>query len=124
MALLATIHLPGQRGRFRELLGLAIDTAGRAEPGRRALSTLLKAHAARAEDALHGANQLSLSAQRAPTPEACDEGWRRVEAIVEVAEASLHDTYHLEAAAGGGDHDPKHVGGDPGDRACSMRPTT
>jgi hypothetical protein len=35
---------------------------------------------------LHGANQLSLSAQRAPTPEACDEGWERVGSLVAIAE--------------------------------------
>ena len=45
-----------------------------------ACSTLVKAHAARARDARHGAGQLSLGAQRAPTCEACDDGWRRVEA--------------------------------------------
>jgi len=43
---------------------------------------LLQAHVLKAEDARHGANQLSQSAQRAPTPEACDDGWRRVERIV------------------------------------------
>jgi hypothetical protein len=55
--------------------------------------TRREAHAARAEHARHGANQLSLSAQRAPTRDACDEGWRRVEEIVALAEASA-----LEAA--------------------------
>jgi hypothetical protein len=53
-----------------------------------ARSTLVKAHAARARDARHGAGQLSLGAQRAPTCEACDDGWRRVDEIVAVAEAS------------------------------------
>jgi hypothetical protein len=51
-------------------------------------ASLARAHAARAEDALHGAGQLSQSAQRAPTLDACHDGWRRVEAIVEGAEAS------------------------------------
>lgn len=51
-------------------------------------SNLVRAHAARAEDALHGAGQLSQSAQRAPTLDACHDGWRRVEAIVEGAEMS------------------------------------
>jgi len=51
-------------------------------------SRLVKAHAARARDARHGAGQLSLGAQRAPTCEACDDGWRRVEEIVAVGEAS------------------------------------
>jgi len=50
--------------------------------------TLLRAHAARAEDARHGANQLSLGAQRAPTTADCDDGWQRVEEIVTVAESS------------------------------------
>jgi hypothetical protein len=49
---------------------------------------LVRAHAARAEDACHGANQLSMSAQRAPTREACDAGFRRVETLVAVALAS------------------------------------
>src|SRR5689334_21256321 len=40
----------------------------------------------RAQDARYGAGQLSLSAQRAPTRDACDDGWRRVESIVAVAE--------------------------------------
>lgn len=44
-----------------------------------------KALAVKADDARHGANQLSQSAQRAPTLEACDEGWQRVENIVGVA---------------------------------------
>jgi hypothetical protein len=51
-------------------------------------STLLHAHAARAHDARHGANQLSLGAQRAPTTADCDDGWQRVEEIVTVAESS------------------------------------
>ncbi len=86
MALVTTLHHPGQRDRYRQLLDVTIEACTHAGP--QALSTLLRAHAARAEDALHGANQLSLSAQRAPTPEACDDGWRRVEAIVAVAETS------------------------------------
>jgi hypothetical protein len=52
----------------------------------RALSILARAHAAVAEDALHGAGQLSLGAQRAPTARACDEGWGRVATIVAAAE--------------------------------------
>jgi len=46
---------------------------------------LAKAHAAMAEDARHGVNQLSQSAQRAPTRAACDEGWQRVAGIARVA---------------------------------------
>lgn len=95
---------PGLRERHRRCLAQAIERASRAlaaaeeEQGRDdveasatiagALATLAKAHAALAEDALHGAGQLSLSAQRAPTLEACDDGWRRVVAIVHTAEAS------------------------------------
>ena len=57
----------------------------------RAYAVLARAYAARAEDARHGAGQLSLSAQRAPTPDACDDGWRRVEEIVRIAEAAARD---------------------------------
>ncbi|WP_437510622.1 hypothetical protein [Sorangium sp. So ce1099] len=112
LALATTLHAPGQRERYRRLLERATEQADRAlaaaEQERAALpeqelaarrerilatrmgarSTLARAHAARAEDALHGAGQLSLSAQRAPTCEACDEGWRRAEAIAAGAEAS------------------------------------
>ncbi|HEY3497956.1 MAG TPA: hypothetical protein VGK73_24825 [Polyangiaceae bacterium] len=55
---------------------------------RAARVTLARAHAEKARDALHGVNQLSMSAQRAPTREACDDGWRRVESICSVAESS------------------------------------
>ncbi|AGP38164.1 hypothetical protein [Sorangium cellulosum] len=112
LALATTLHAPGQRERYRLLLERAIAQAERAlaaaaeeraapegqelaaggertlAAGMGARSTLARAHAARAEDALHGAGQLSLSAQRAPTREACDDGWRRVEAIVTGAEAA------------------------------------
>jgi hypothetical protein len=99
----AALHLPGGRDRHRRQLDHAIDLANRvlaaaeqgggdvggdAETSAGARFTLVKAHAARAQDARHGAGQLSLGAQRAPTCEACDDGWRRVEAIVAVAEAS------------------------------------
>ena len=107
------LHEPGQRELHRERLERAIELSNRAlgaaeadaqdvdaeagsptVPARReatiagARSTLVQAHAARADDALHGARQLSLSAQRAPTREACEEGWRRVEAITAGAEVS------------------------------------
>jgi hypothetical protein len=92
-------HLPGARDRHRGQLEHAIDLANRvlgaaeegaadAEAIASARSTLVKAHAARARDARHGAGQLSQAAQRAPTRGACDDGWQRVEAIVAVAEAS------------------------------------
>ncbi|MBL8606459.1 MAG: hypothetical protein JNL38_04030 [Myxococcales bacterium] len=79
------------RDRHRELLGRAIAEAERAaaeaggRPRASALVVLARAQAARADDALHGANQLSLSAQRAPSPEECDEGWGTVAALAEGA---------------------------------------
>ncbi len=62
-----------------------------------ARSTLAQAHAAKAEDALHGAGQLSLSAQRAPTRVACDDGWRRVAALTARAEDSAQRAAELAA---------------------------
>jgi len=99
LAAAATLHLPGGRDRHRRQLEHAIDLANRVlaateqeggDEGTRAgaRSTLVQAHAARARDARHGAGQLSLGAQRAPTCAACDDGWQRVEEIVAVAEAS------------------------------------
>ncbi len=93
-ALELVVHLRGRetRERHRSLLEHAIDQAERALAAagggtmERARLILASAHAARAEDALHGAGQLSLSAQRAPTLDACDEGWRRAERIVGTAE--------------------------------------
>jgi hypothetical protein len=112
-ALELVVHLRGReaRERHRRLLEQAIDQAERAlaaAEGRttwRAPSILARAHAARAEDALHGAGQLSLSAQRAPTPDACDEGWQRVERIVIAAEEA---SKAAEKAAGAmaGDSSP------------------
>lgn len=94
-----TLHLPGARDRHRLQLEQAIELArgvlGAAESEpvdpetlASARVTLVNAYAARARDARHGAGQLSLGSQRAPTPEACDDGWRRVESIVVVAEES------------------------------------
>ncbi|HEV8550486.1 MAG TPA: hypothetical protein VGQ57_15685 [Polyangiaceae bacterium] len=94
LALLPVLHEPGQRERYRGLLERAIDHASSmlacVEPERlrEVQVTLARAHAAKAEDARHGAGQLSLSAQRAPTFGACEDGWRRVEAIVLGAETS------------------------------------
>lgn len=103
------LHLPGARDRHRRQLEHAIELANRvlgaAEGGdadagaiASARSTLVKAHAARARDARHGAGQLSLGAQRAPTCGACDDGWQRVEAIVAVAEASALVAARMAAA--------------------------
>ena len=93
-ALELVAHLRGRepRERHRRLIEHAIVHAERAVAAAgcgtmgRARSILARAHTARAEDALHGAGQLSLGAQRAPTLDACEEGWRRVEAIVVAAE--------------------------------------
>ncbi len=89
----------GERERHRRQLGHAIELAqavldtanprvGDEESLAGALLTLVKAYAARAEDALHGVNQLSQGSQRAPTRTDCDDGWKRVEGIAQVAEAS------------------------------------
>lgn len=51
----------------------------------RARLVIARANAALAELARHGAGQLSLSAQRAPTVEDCELGWTRVASIVEEA---------------------------------------
>lgn len=96
----------GHRERLRRLIEHAIDRAERAcatdapEVLRRARSTLAKAYAVRAEDALHGAIQLSLGAQRAPAPEDCDDGWQRVAAIVAVGQESARAAAEAVAAMG------------------------
>ncbi len=85
-----------QRGRevrtqHRALLARAIAEASRslvvedAAMRVRAALTLAQAYACAAEDALHGANQFSMSAQRAPSTEACNEGWTHVAELVETA---------------------------------------
>lgn len=71
----------------------------------RALVASAKAHAERAEDARHGAGQLSMSAQRAPTAGDCDEGWQRVAGIVAVSEASAHVAASRAAEL---ERDPSH----------------
>ena len=81
---LAIQHEPSLRELFRSRLARAIDLAERAG----ARSILAEAHTVRAEDARHGAGQISLGAQRAPTLEACDDGWQRVSEIVAIAEES------------------------------------
>ncbi len=107
VAVIVTLRGREPRERHRRLLARAIEqaehalAAGEGAPMPRALSILARAHAARAEDALHGAGQLSLSAQRAPTPDACDEGWRRVEAIVAVAEQAAVSAERAAGAVGG-----------------------
>jgi hypothetical protein len=63
----------------------------------RARETLAKACAARADDARHGVNQLSLSAQRAPTCEGCEDGWRQAAAIAAEAASFACNAADLEA---------------------------
>ena len=94
--------VPGAREQHRLLLERAIDLAqaaldadADAKTTRAARTTLVRAHAARAEDARHGSGQLSLGSQRAPTRAACDDGWERVESIVAVAEASAAEVARL-----------------------------
>jgi hypothetical protein len=105
-ALALVVHLHGREPRehHRRLLQRAIDQAehalAAAESGTRARLILARAHAARAEDALHGAGQLSLSAQRAPTRGACEEGWRRVGSIVVAAEDASRAARAVARAAG------------------------
>lgn len=102
------LHRPGARDHHRLQLERVIDLAhevlATAESGHvapqtivGARSTLIRAHAARAEDARHGAGQLSRGSQRAPTRDACDDGWQRVEEIVAVAEASASEAARLAA---------------------------
>src|SRR5690606_33854373 len=98
---------PAGRARHRQLLAEAIVRAGEAlriaeaagaAKGVRAVGTILtRAHAARAEDARHGAGQLARGSQRAPTTADCDDGWRRVESIVADAEASAAEAVRLAA---------------------------
>lgn len=104
LARAGALHLPGARERHRRQLERAIDrargvlaAAEGADPGTLAgaRSTLVTAHAARAQDARHGAGQLSRGAQRAPTRDACDDGWRRVESIVAAAEASASEAARM-----------------------------
>jgi hypothetical protein len=85
-------------------LTVADADGGSPETVAAARSTLVTAFAARARDARHGAGQLSLGAQRSPTRDDCDDGWRRVEEIVGVAEAAAAEAARLallldEAAA-------------------------
>lgn len=97
----------GHRARVRALLEEAIDHARRHAGGRlarKAARVLARAYALSAEDALHGATQLSAGAQRAPTPEDCDDGWLRVAEIVAIAERRAR-----EAAALGEDATPAMV---------------
>lgn len=103
-ALLQTneLHFPGARTLQRErLLGVLFLTQkvleGGADESTLAAARVTRAiaQAARAEDARHGAGQLSRSAQRAPTSEDCDVGWQSVERIVRGAEEAAADALAL-----------------------------
>ncbi|MBU1239556.1 hypothetical protein KKF84_22165 [Myxococcota bacterium] len=90
-----TLHLPGVRERYRRQLEEASDLAYQVldasdNPALVAGAqwTLVRAHAARAQDARYGAGQLSRGSQRAPTMEDCEDGWQRIEEIVKNAEES------------------------------------
>jgi hypothetical protein len=105
LAVLSMPRHPDRRGRHRRGIERAIElssdvlASALADPETlsRARATLLGAHSARARDARHGAGQLSLAAQRAPTRDDCDEGWRRVEQLVAVAEASCAEVQRMAA---------------------------
>jgi hypothetical protein len=107
----SALHLPGMRDQHRadvqralelarDALAIAEAAGGSPETVTRARSTLVNAYAARALDARHGAGQLSLGAQRAPTRDDCDDGWRRVEEIVAVAETSAVEAARLALLLG------------------------
>lgn len=105
----AELHLPGARERHRRQLARAIALAeevlkaadkGPGEPATVAGArlTLVKAYASRALDARHGVGQLSQGSQRAPTVADCDDGWRRVEEVVAVAEAAAAEATRVATA--------------------------
>jgi hypothetical protein len=98
-----------QLGRAIELAERALQEASAAGVGfatvlSDARSCLVRALAARAEDARHGAGQLARGSQRAPTRQDCEDGWQRVAAIVAVAtSAAAQATGHatvLDTAEG------------------------
>lgn len=102
IALQATWHHPDVREQYRQRLEEAIHRAEIALESTRdprdvaqLQHTLVHAHAARAEDARYGAGQLSRGSQRAPTREDCDDGWLRVESIVQNAESSARQARRL-----------------------------
>ena len=102
------LHEPGERRLHRERLARAIALSSRivAVAERESVDpsvadaarvTLVLAHRARAEDARHGAGQLSQGAQRAPTVEDCEDGWQRVEGIVVTSEISAREATRVAA---------------------------
>lgn len=102
IALEGRLHLPGVRDHYRKKLESLISLAGSVLEGAKdagvivAIQTILvRAHALRAADARYGAGQLSRGSQRAPTREDCDDGWLRVEEIVQNAEESAGQARHF-----------------------------
>jgi hypothetical protein len=115
-----SLHLSGVRDRYRKKLESTISLAGRALAGAddaavmvEAQRMLVRAHAARAKDARYGAGQLSRGSQRAPTREDCDDGWSRVEAIVNNAEESARQARRFANALD-----------EPADKMCSQAAET
>lgn len=97
LALLPSCSEPGVRERHRALLEMTVAhidaalspaAADLLESNERTAAnwTLIEAHAARAEDARYGAGQLARGSQRAPTAEDCEDGWQRVESVVQASE--------------------------------------
>jgi len=94
-ALQERLHLPGVRDGYRarlEQVALLAKKALESTVDNQEVTllqwVLLRAQAARAEDARYGAGQLSRGSQRAPTLADCEDGWQRVEQIVRTAEES------------------------------------
>ena len=97
-ALQGSLHLPDVRDAYRLRLeqlishaSLALEKIEREHDLKSLYWVLAQAHTARAEDARYGAGQLSRGAQRAPTLADCEDGWLRVEEIVNVAEQAAHE---------------------------------
>jgi hypothetical protein len=102
------LHHPGGRELYRQRLERALALAasvvaaaahGSVEPAtiQGARETQVLAYAARAQDARHGAGQLSQGSQRAPTHDDCDDGWQRVERIVATCEAAALEAARIAA---------------------------
>lgn len=97
-SLQSTLHLSGVRDDYRSRLEQVVLLATVALANTTKIREmallhwlLVKAHAARAEDARYGTGQLSRGAQRAPTREDCDDGWDRVEQIACTAEEAASE---------------------------------
>ncbi len=100
-ALEGKLHLPGVRDDYRSRLEHVVLLATKAAESRETSLlqwVLLRAQAARVEDARYGAGQLSRGSQRAPTWSDCEDGWQRVEQIVCTAENSALEAARLAQA--------------------------